>query len=120
MLETGLANVTMFFLMAGICLAFVMIWIVKSESRIKICKQEIKKLKAEIDSSQSEKFVLAEKISALENIEVRAAPLAERAPEELIKKNDALEAENKRLKNELADAKKSVEEVYDALASRRT
>ena len=119
MLETGLANVTMFFLMAGICLAFVIIWIVKSESRINICKQEIKKLKREIDSSQSEKFVLEEKISALEKPEEQAAPSAERIPEELINKNDALEAENKRLKSELADAQKSVEEVYNALASRR-
>ena len=119
MLETGLTNVTMFFLMAGICLAFVIIWIVKSESRINICKQEIKKLKAELDSSQSEKFVLAEKISALENLEERAATSAERVPGESIKKNDALEAENKRLKSELADAQKSVEEVYNALASRR-
>ena len=119
MLESNLMNITMFFAIAGIGLVFVVMWIVRSESRINICKQEIKRLKSELSASDSEKFMLAEKLSALEGANDEPRSAAGRVPEELARKNKELESENKRLKTELAEAKKSVEEVYDALTSKK-
>ena len=105
MLDSGLATVTMFFVIIGICLIFVITWIIKSEARINVCKDEIRKLKGDLDSLERERFVLSEKIANLE-----AAPRADDAAA------DALREESKRLKKELADAKASLEEVYKALS----
>ena len=66
MLDSGLANVTMFFVIIGICLIFIITWILKSEARVNVFKDEIKKLKGDLDVSERERFVLAEKISNLE------------------------------------------------------
>ncbi len=104
MLDSGLANVTMFFVIIGIALIFVVTWILKSEARINVCKDEIKKLKTDLDSSERERFVLTEKIANLE-----AAPVANNA-------NEAVEEENRKLKRELTEAKASLEEVYKALS----
>ena len=104
MLDSGLANVTMFFVIIGIALIFVVTWILKSEARVNVCKDEIKKLRADLDSSERERFVLTEKIA---NFEI--APAANDAGE-------ALGEENRKLKKELAEAKASLEEVYKALS----
>ncbi len=104
MLDSGLANITMFFVIIGISLIFVVTWIMKSEARISVCKDEINKLKNELDSSHREQFALSEKI-----INLQAAPADSGA-------SDQLKEENKKLKKELAEARVSLEEVYKALS----
>ena len=63
MLDSGLATITMFFVIIGISLIFVVTWILKSESRVNVCKDEIKKLKNDLDASERERFVLSEKVA---------------------------------------------------------
>ena len=104
MLDLGLANITMFFVIIGISLIFVATWIIKSEARVNICKDEIKKVKSELEISERERFVLSEKVANL-----AAAIPADGA-------EDALKAENKKLKKDLAEANASLEEVYKALS----
>ena len=124
MLDSGLANVTMFFVIIGICLIFIVTWIIKSEARVNVFKDEIKKLKGELDASERERFVLSEKIA---NLEARTPADGfipqdkdtgelEKRLNEAIEKNDALKDENKKLKKELSEAKASLEEVYKALS----
>ena len=124
MLDSGLANVTMFFVIIGVCLIFIVTWIIKSEARVNVFKDEIKKLKGDIDSSERERFVLSEKIANLES----ARPMDGFAPQdkdtaelekrlsEALQKADALKDENKKFKKELSEAKASLEEVYKALS----
>jgi chromosome segregation ATPase len=121
MLDSGLANITMFFVIIGICLIFVITWILKSEARINICKDEIKKLKGDLDSSERERFVLTEKTANLE----AAGPSGGQGKDTMelegrlndaLAKNNALKDENKKLKKELAEATTSLEEVYKALS----
>ncbi|MDD5136184.1 MAG: hypothetical protein PHX20_03830 [Candidatus Omnitrophica bacterium] len=104
MLDSGLANITMFFVIIGICIIFIVTWIIKSESRIKVCRDEIRKLKGDLDSSERERFVLSEKVA-----NAGSAPVDDSA-------EIALREENKKLKKELAEAKASLEEVYKALS----
>ena len=104
MLDLGLANITMFFVIIGICLIFISTWIIKSEARINVCKDEIKKLKTDLDSSDRERFVLSEKIANFGSASADGNT------------DEALREENKRLKKELAEAKTSLEEVYKALS----
>lgn len=106
MLDIGLANITMFFVIIGICLIFIITWIIKSEARINVCKDEIKKLKTSLDSSERERFVLSEKIVNLESGRSSDKP----------GEAEALKTENDALKRELAAAKSSLEEVYKALS----
>jgi hypothetical protein len=68
---------------------------------VNVFKDEIKKIKGDLDASERERFVLSEKIS---NLEVRT-PADESDASEL-----------KKLKKELAEAKTSLEEVYKALS----
>lgn len=130
MLELGIANFMMFFVIIVIGLIFVIAWIIKSETRIDQAKQEIIKLCGEIETYQREKLSLEEKISTLEGAKADqegsggeavlqnmnpGAP--ESAMREMLRKNEALEKDNKRLKKELGEAKASLEEVYKALSS---
>src|SRR5271157_5740755 len=66
MLDSGLANVTMFFVIIGISLIFIITWIIKSEARVNVFKDEVKKLNGDLVASERERFVLSEKISNLE------------------------------------------------------
>ena len=95
MLELGVTSIMLFFVMFGICLAFVIAWILKSESRINACKAEIKKLAEKAASSERENFMLSEELEQL------------RAGSDI-----ALEKENEQLKIELDEAKSSLEEIY--------
>lgn len=124
MLDSGLANVTMFFVIIGICLIFIITWIIKSDARVNVFKDEIKKLKGDLDSSERERFVLSEKVANLEASRPEdglipqdkdTAEIKKRLTEALAK-NDALKDENKKFKKELAEAKASLEEVYKALS----
>ena len=96
----------------------------KSEARVNVFKEEIKKLKGDLDVSERERFVLAEKISNLETMRTadgftpqdKDIAALEKNLNEALGKNDALKDETKKLKKELAEAKGSLEEVYKALS----
>lgn len=125
MLDSGLANVTMFFVIIGICLIFIITWILKSEARVNVFKDEIKKLKNDLDASDRERFVLSEKIANLDAMPRMANEVTpqdkdvtelEKSLNEALQKGDTLKDENKKLKKELSEAKASLEEVYKALS----
>ena len=124
MLDSGLANVTMFFVIIGICLIFIITWIIKSEARVNLFKDEMKKVKGDLDASERERFVLAEKLANLEartpadGLIPRDKDTAEleKSLDKALQDNNALKDENKKLKKELAEAKASLEEVYKALS----
>ena len=42
MLESGISNIMMFFVIVGVAVLFVAVWIIKSESRVTIAKEQIK------------------------------------------------------------------------------
>jgi len=119
MLGIGLINIAMFFVIIGVCLIFIAAWIIKSESRMNICKEEIKRLKDQIASLDREKSGLLEKLSSQEAAPIGIADFESRDLElkEALNRNESLEAENKKLKRELNEAKKSLEEVYKALSA---
>jgi len=94
-LELGAISITLFFVMFGICLLFVIAWILKSESRINACKAEIKKLAEKAASSERENFMLSEELEQLNE-----------------DSGAALKKENERLKAELDEVKGSLEEIY--------
>lgn len=127
MLDLGLANVTMFFMIIGISIIFVIAWMIKSESKINLGREEMKRLKGQVEAVEREKFALMEKIASIQNspdkgrtptmvLGQNAATLELRI-QETTKKNRILEDENKKLKEELSEAKSSLEEVYKALSS---
>ena len=127
MLELGTAEITLFFTFAIICLIFVITWVVKSEAKRNTCKEEIKRLKAQMETAERERFILLEKNESLRNTvftpeaaqkdsgaEGRIA--GELAMQDMKKRNEALGEENERLKKELQEARASLEEVYKALS----
>ena len=114
MLAIGLAEMIMFFVAVGICLLFALIWIIMSESRRSILKDEINRLKARLDSSERELFMLQERLADAEGATDGAS---EEIIEELRGRTRALGEENVRLKAELAEARTSLEEVYKALSA---
>lgn len=124
MSDIGLANITMYFVIIGVCIIFVVTWIIRSEARVNICKEEIKRLKTSLDSSEREKFVLSEKSANLGTAQA-SSEFAPQAPDtsELegklaaaLAKSEDLGGENKKLKKDLAEAKSSLAEVYKALS----
>jgi len=140
MVELGIANIAMFFVIIGICLIFVITWIIKSESRINVCKAEIKRLKAQVATAEREKFMLSEKVNDLESAPpaphisidqgepsasptmVPVGPQREGADPAILlqalEQNATLERENKKLKVELDEATKSLEDIYKALVEK--
>lgn len=120
----NLSDVLTFFMTIGIALIFVAIWTVASERKRKILKDEVKKLRSQIESYEREKFILLEKIDILENTQSSPDQNAwagnsaelERRIEEEREKISVLQAENNKLKKELTEAKSSLEEVYKALS----
>jgi hypothetical protein len=75
-----------------------------------VCKNEIKKLKGDLDASERGRFVLSEKIANLEAV----PPIADTGYTD--EASNALKEENESLKKELSEAKASLEEVYKALS----
>jgi len=137
MVELGIANIAMFFVIVGICLIFVVVWIVKSESRINLCKAEINRLKAQVESAEREKFSLSEKVASLESAgpynpmigqggDTPSASLhtgdgdAPALLLQALEQNSNLEKENRKLKAELDEATKSLEDIYKALVDNKT
>lgn len=109
--DFGASNLIIFFTAATISLFFVIAWIIKSEVKINFCKKEIAKLRARLDSSEREKFAIAEKLSAIEIASGGAIP------DDMIKRYEDLEKENIKIRAELSEAKGSLEEVYKAIVS---
>jgi len=124
MSDIGLANITMYFVIIGICIIFVVTWIIRSEARINVCKDEMKRLKTGLENSEREKFVLSEKVANMSTAQASGEftpPIADTSELENkltleIAKNGELAEENKKLKKEFAEAKSSLAEVYKALS----
>lgn len=141
MLELGLAYVVMFFIIIGACLIFAASWIVKSEARGGIFKNEMRKLKGKIESLEREKFMLMEQLEGsvpslavdFGAISAPAAPSKKASKKgasqdekanaallpQTLEQNEALQKENKRIKAELEEAKNSLEEIYKAFVENK-
>ena len=128
MLDVGITNVMLFLLIVGACLFFVVLWILKSESRINGYRSELARFKNRLEESEREKFMLSERISSgvpSDASAVSDAELKHSAEEkstlllQALEQNTSMENENKKLKLELADAKNSLEEIYKALSEKR-
>lgn len=72
MLESGIFNITMFFVIVGVAVIFVVVWIIKSESRVTIAKEQIKSLRLRLEAGERERYMLSEKLSSVDG-----APRAE-------------------------------------------
>jgi len=131
MLESGISNIAMFFVIVGVCVIFVVVWIIKSESRVTIAKDQIKALRLRLEAGERERYMLAEKLSAVEgaphtqedSVVLKEDPKTKdkvtlKKLDEAIKAKEALEEENKKLKSELAEATASLAEVYKALCEK--
>jgi hypothetical protein len=131
MLGSAISNLMMFFVIVGVAVIFVAVWIMKSEARIKVARNQIKALRSRLESGERERYMLAEKLSS----EKEPAPPPAEAPEkeapqhkgkgasrkdldEALKAKSALEEENRKLKSELAEATASLTEVYKALCEK--
>ncbi len=132
MLESGISNITMFFVIVGVCVIFVVVWIIKSESRVTIAKDQIKALRSRLEAGERERYMLAEKLSAVEGApraqegaslskeesQSKDKGVSKKKLEEALKAKEALEAENTKIKAELAEATASLAEVYKALCEK--
>lgn len=133
MLESGISNIMMFFVMVGVAVIFIVVWIVKSESRVTIAKDQIKALRLRLEAGERERYMLAEKLSAVdgtpqntamgasdlkEELQPKEKGVSKKKFEEVLKAKEALEDENKKLKSELAEATASLAEVYKALCEK--
>ena len=132
MLESGISNIAMFFVIVGVCVIFVVVWIIKSESRVTIAKEQIKALRLRLEAGERERYMLSEKLSAVEGApraeqgvldskeesQAKDKGVSNKKLEDLLKAKEALEEENKKLKSELAEATASLAEVYKALCEK--
>jgi len=127
MLGFGLGEIVILFFAIAICLGLVIAWILKSETSRAAYRNELKKLKAHLDSAGREKELLREEIQNLQGYAV-ASESADASGEggkkagpstmvlkKMIEKNESLEKEITALRKELGEAKSSLEEVYKAL-----
>lgn len=139
----GIANIMMFFVIVGVAVIFIVVWIIKSEARVNLAKDHIKTLSARLESGERERYMLSEKMSELvssgpastpvEIIQVKEEPEAKgkdksvsrkkledalKDKEALTTEKEALKDENNKLKLELEEAKSSLEEVYKALCEK--
>jgi len=144
----GVTNIMMFFVIVGVAVIFIAVWIIKSESRVNLAKEQIKTLRERLESGERERYLLSEKMSDLvnsgtirtETVQISVEPETkskdrgvskkklEEAIEEkeslvkdkelLVKDKEALGDENRSLKLELEEAKASLAEVYKALCEK--
>jgi len=136
MLESGVSNIMMFFVIVGVAVIFIVVWIIKSESRVTIAKDQIKALRSRLEAGERERYMLSEKLSAVdgapqieaagvfnlkENPQPKDNGLVEKMLEDAEKEKkakEALEEENRKLKSELVEATASLAEVYKALCEK--
>lgn len=121
MFDSGMVNIIVFFVAAGICLIFVITWIFKSERTMDILRDEIEGLKEHVESSEREKSVLLERLedleetSSLDGAYDKGDERTKKRMEEMAKEIAILESENENLRAELDETKASLEEVYKAV-----
>ena len=107
MLDVGITNVMLFLLIVGACLFFVVLWILKSESRINGYRSELARFKNRLEESEREKFMLSERIPSGVPSDVSDAELKHSAEEkstlllQALEQNTSMENENKKLNEEL-------------------
>jgi len=118
MVAFGAIEIASFLIATAIVFVLVTLWILKSEVNRNIFRNELKKLRSQIESSEREKFLLAEEVDEIKSAEPAPEGSA-RLVKTIISKNENLEAENARLKKELDEAKGSLEEVYKALCEQQ-
>jgi hypothetical protein len=131
MLESGISNIAMFFVIVGAAVIFVAAWVVKSETRVNAARGQIKSLKLRLEAGERERYMLAERIAAAEDsarVPQESSPAKESSQkektvsrkkyEEVVAAKEALADENKKLKTELAEATASLAEVYKALCEK--
>ena len=130
MLGFSLGEVVILFFAIAICLGLVIVWILKSETSRTAYRNELKKLKARLDSAGREKELLLEEMQNLQDYTAasdtadasgaggeggkKAGP-STMVLKKMVEKNESLEKEIAALKKELGEAKSSLEEVYKAL-----
>lgn len=127
MLDLGITNVMLFFVILGMCLIFIAAWIIKSESRLNICKNEMKKIRERLASSERDRFMLSERLESAGTAAASSKQNDDRQKSkeeanaklllQALEQNKELEKTNKTLKAELDEAKSSLEEVYKAMVS---
>ncbi len=108
MFEFGIGSIVAVFEILGAIIIFVIIWILKSEKRREIYKTEMVKLSRQVESQEREKSILLDR---LEDSESLAQELETAEPSRL----KDLKNENRKLYEELAEAKESLEEVFKAV-----
>ena len=132
MLESGISNIMMFFVIGGVAVVFIIAWIIKSELRVNIAKDQIKALRLRLEAGEKERYMLAEKLSVVESAPQTGQTVSDLKEEpqpkgkgvlkskldEAVKAKEALEKENKKLSSELAEATASLAEVYKALCEK--
>jgi len=127
----GISYIIIFFAAVALCLIFAAAWIVNSESKRNILKNEIGKLKNQVESFEREKFMLLDEMNEMKGIPGAAAAgddAREAQPDDKgnamlllqsLEQNAGLEKENQKLKSELEEAKNSLEEIYKAIVGQK-
>lgn len=118
------------FLVLGTGLAFVIVWIMKSEKAREIYENEIRRMKRRFESKEREISMLIDKLEvselALNDLEDsgRIKSLGETEQEtaggiviDMKNRLSELEGENDKLGTELTEARDSLEEVYNAMCN---
>jgi len=110
----------------GICIAFVITWILKSEtSRIKT-EQEWEKLKNEFERIETQKALLEDRLEdsvnvmkEMEESDTYGHSQTDESTQETIREMTEhlreIEEENQKLRSELSEASDSLEEIYKAV-----
>lgn len=117
-----------FFTVFGVCLVFVIAWIIKAEKVRYTFKDEAEELKQLLESSERDKAALLGELEDVEDVEVGSDETDELQPaeagenrlaaeltEEEYGRVENLESENDALKEELKEAKESLEEIFKAV-----
>lgn len=128
MLESGIGYITMFFVVFGICLFFVIVWISRSERARNLLKDKVENLSLQLKSAERERSALLEELEDSQNsageseesdVLVQLLREGPEDTEEFVNKMAAglknLEEENEILKAELSEVRGSLEEVYKAV-----
>lgn len=118
------------FLVLGIGLAFIIVWIMKSEKAREIYENEIRRMKRQFESKEREISMLIDKLEvselALNDFEDsgRIKSFNETEHEtaggiviDMKNRLSELEGENDKLGTELTEARDSLEEVYNAMCN---
>ncbi len=123
MVEIGMGSAVAVLEVLGAGIAFVIIWILKSEKMRKVYEREMVEFKRRLEAQEREKSILLDKLeesqSTIQELEEGAEQLPSSQEGEQVEEMGArikeLESENEKLYEELAEAKESLEEVFAAV-----